>query len=200
MFERSAERTKRTGVIPVTQEIEGIVREALRIAGYRLSLEHVSRADIALFPVGAISHMWRGLLTKFDIRDLRFHDLRHEATSRLFQRGLTAAKVMSITGRSANDMVDRYAHYSSLLVLQLLEAKSAPTERAPCSVRSPPRSRGSSRRAATATICRVSLRKPPQFTPQGSRGSTGGARGSARTRKIRGLEGRPGWKVAGHDR
>lgn len=122
MFERTAERTKRTGVIPITPEIETIVRDALALSGHDMAIEDAARVDVKLFPVGtnSFSHSWRGLLKRLEIRDLRFHDLRHEATSRLFERGLTAAEVMSITGHSTNDMVDRYAHYSSLLVLQRL--------------------------------------------------------------------------------
>lgn len=126
MFARSAERTKSTGVIPVTSEIEDIVRDALALAGHRLAIDEAARADIPLFPVGvnSFSHSWRAFLKRLDIADLRFHDLRHEATSRLFERGLTAAELMSITGHSTNDRVDRYARYSSLLVLQRLEAKA----------------------------------------------------------------------------
>ena len=32
------------------------------------------------------------------LRDLRFHDLRHEATSRLFKKGLNPMEVATITG------------------------------------------------------------------------------------------------------
>ena len=64
---------------------------------------------------------WRRLIELAGIEDLHFHDLRHEATSRLFERGLTTAEVMSITGHSTTDMVDRYSHYSAGLVLNKLE-------------------------------------------------------------------------------
>ena len=35
---------------------------------------------------------------KTNIKGLRFHDLRHEATSRLFEKGLSIMEVASITG------------------------------------------------------------------------------------------------------
>ena len=54
------------------------------------------------------------------IEDLHFHDLRHEA-SRLFERGLTTAEAMSITGHRTTDMVDRYSRYSAGLALKKLE-------------------------------------------------------------------------------
>lgn len=42
------------------------------------------------------------------ITDLRFHDLRHEAASRLFERGLSVAEVASITGHRDWRVLRRY--------------------------------------------------------------------------------------------
>ena len=43
--------------------------------------------------------------------DLRFHDLRHEATSRLFERGVfDSMEVASITGHKTLTMLKRYTH------------------------------------------------------------------------------------------
>lgn len=42
--------------------------------------------------------------------DLRFHDLRHEATSRLFERGLNVIEVSRITGHKSLVMLNRYTH------------------------------------------------------------------------------------------
>ena len=44
------------------------------------------------------------------IRDLCFHDLRHEATSRFFERGLNPMEVASITGHKTLHMLKRYTH------------------------------------------------------------------------------------------
>ena len=44
------------------------------------------------------------------IAGLRFHDLRHEAISRLFEKGLSVAQVASISGHSDYRMLARYAH------------------------------------------------------------------------------------------
>lgn len=41
---------------------------------------------------------------------LTFHDLRHEATSRLFERGLNMMEVASITGHKTLAMLKRYTH------------------------------------------------------------------------------------------
>lgn len=42
--------------------------------------------------------------------DLRFHDLRHEAASRLFEKGLNPMEVASITGHKTMQMLKRYTH------------------------------------------------------------------------------------------
>ena len=42
--------------------------------------------------------------------DLRFHDLRHEATSRLFEKGLGIIEVASMTGHKSLAMLKRYTH------------------------------------------------------------------------------------------
>ena len=44
------------------------------------------------------------------IEDLKFHDLRHEATSRLFEAGLTIERVALVTGHKDWKMLRRYTH------------------------------------------------------------------------------------------
>lgn len=44
------------------------------------------------------------------IRGLTLHDLRHEATSRFFERGLSLMEVASITGHKSLSMLKRYTH------------------------------------------------------------------------------------------
>jgi integrase len=42
--------------------------------------------------------------------DLTFHDLRHEATSRFFEKGFNVMEVASITGHKSLQMLRRYTH------------------------------------------------------------------------------------------
>ena len=44
------------------------------------------------------------------VEDLHLHDLRHEATSRLFEKGLDMMQVSSITGHKQLAMLKRYTH------------------------------------------------------------------------------------------
>lgn len=41
---------------------------------------------------------------------VRFHDLRHEAASRLFEKELNVMEVSAITGHKTLDMLKRYTH------------------------------------------------------------------------------------------
>jgi integrase len=53
-----------------------------------------------------------------DIKDLRFHDLRHEATSRLFEAGLDIPEVSLVTGHKDWKMLQRYLNLSPAQLLQ----------------------------------------------------------------------------------
>lgn len=45
-----------------------------------------------------------------EVEDLHFHDMRHEGTSRLFEKGLSIMEVASITGHKTMSMLKRYTH------------------------------------------------------------------------------------------
>ena len=53
---------------------------------------------------------WARLKKRAGLDDLHFHDLRHEAISRLFEHGLTMPEVMAISGHKTPAMLFRYAH------------------------------------------------------------------------------------------
>ncbi len=46
----------------------------------------------------------------FGIEDSYFQDLRHEATNRLFEKGLNPVEVATITGHKDPRMLMRYTH------------------------------------------------------------------------------------------
>ena len=60
-------------------------------------------------PNGVTSGFLR-LCRRNSIEDLHFHDLRHEATSRLFEKGLNPVEVATITGHKDTRMLMRYTH------------------------------------------------------------------------------------------
>ena len=53
-------------------------------------------------------------------KDLRFHDLRHEAISRLFEKGLNQFQVAAISGHKTLQMLKRYTHIRAADLVKLV--------------------------------------------------------------------------------
>ena len=53
---------------------------------------------------------WDDAIERTGIANLRFHDLRHEATSRFVEAGLSDQQVSAITGHKSMQMLKRYTH------------------------------------------------------------------------------------------
>ena len=70
------------------------------------------RIDGRLFAItpGLVSNYFPKSCADAGITGLTFHDMRHEATSRLFERGLSMMEVASITGHKTLGMLKRYTH------------------------------------------------------------------------------------------
>ena len=60
-----------------------------------------------------INKTWKAALDRAGIKNLKFHDLRHEATSRFVEAGLSDQEVSSITGHKSMQMLKRYTHLRS---------------------------------------------------------------------------------------
>lgn len=53
---------------------------------------------------------WEAARTAAGVPDIRLHDLRHEAASRLFEKGLNVMEAASVTGHKTLSMLKRYTH------------------------------------------------------------------------------------------
>lgn len=73
----------------------------------------VDQSTVFLMSPGALEQTWRRVLVRAGIKNLRFHDLRHEGVSRLFERGLNMIEVSSISGHRELRMLKRYTHLSA---------------------------------------------------------------------------------------
>ena len=65
-----------------------------------------------VFPISetAVFQAWDHLRGRAGMPDLHFHDLRHEAVSRLFERGFNVVEVSTISGHKELRMLARYTH------------------------------------------------------------------------------------------
>ena len=68
----------------------------------------------------AVRLAWDKLKKKGNIKDLHFHDLRHEAISRFFERGLSIPEVSLISGHQDVRMLFRYTHLKAKDILRKL--------------------------------------------------------------------------------
>ncbi|MEH4661173.1 site-specific integrase [Phytobacter diazotrophicus] len=67
---------------------------------------------------------WRVMLGELGIEDLHFHDLRHEAVSRLFELGtLNVMEVSAISGHKSMAMLKRYTHLRATQLVSKLDAR-----------------------------------------------------------------------------
>ncbi len=67
---------------------------------------------------------WRALVKRCSIENLHFHDLRHEAVSRLFELGtLDMMEVATISGHKSMQMLKRYTHLRARDLIAKLDAK-----------------------------------------------------------------------------
>lgn len=97
--------------LPMTKN--GRPRAVPLAPGAQMALRRVRRAVGALSAMpeaSTLSHAFGAAAKAAGLEDLHFHDLRHEATSRLFEAGLALPEVAAITGHLTWSMLARYTH------------------------------------------------------------------------------------------
>lgn len=101
---------RRSVVIPETKN--GYPRTIPLTSKAMVTLQGIKRDSERVFPIqpNALRLSWTRLTHRASIKDLHFHDLRHEAISRFFEMGLTVPEVASISGHRDIRMLMRYAH------------------------------------------------------------------------------------------
>jgi integrase len=81
-----------------------------------------SRGRVFTYTSSGLKSNWRYMREKLDIKDLHFHDLRHEAVSRLFELGtMDMMEVAAISGHKSLSMLKRYTHLKAQKLVRKLE-------------------------------------------------------------------------------
>ena len=88
-------------VIPLSNKACSIIKRYKR-----------TNRDEVLFPITikGFEYHWQSICKKASLDDLHFHDLRHEAISRFFEKGLSVPEVALISGHRDYRMLFRYTH------------------------------------------------------------------------------------------
>jgi integrase len=68
--------------------------------------------------VSGFESSWQKFKKREGLVDLRFHDLRHEAISRLFEKGFNHMEVSSISGHKSLLILRKYTHYHHEFIKQ----------------------------------------------------------------------------------
>lgn len=89
--------------VPLTSTAVEILKELKRLP---------RSIDGRVFPISkpVFRRAWEKAREKAEAPDLRWHDLRHEGTSRLFELGLNWVEASSITGHKTPQMIKDYTH------------------------------------------------------------------------------------------
>ena len=73
-------------------------------------IQDIPKSSEKIFPItdNAFRQAWQRLQTRANLDDLKFHDLRHEAISRMFENGMSIPQVKATTGHRTVSQLFRY--------------------------------------------------------------------------------------------
>jgi len=100
-------KTDTPRTIPLSSRAIEALREQLRASQNVIPIEETT---LFSYTARGLSGAFLRLCRKHGLENLRFHDLRHEATSRFFEKGLNPVEVATITGHKDTRMLMRYTH------------------------------------------------------------------------------------------
>lgn len=98
--------------VPLSRRAMDVLRSLQQIVARELGQDCAVTSG-PVFPgltVNAFKLAFTRMVKRAGIENFRFHDLRHEATSRLFEKGLSQMEVAAITGHKDPRMLARYTH------------------------------------------------------------------------------------------
>ena len=100
-------KTDKPRTIPLSSSALKALKEQLRASDKVIPMEE---QPIFQITGSRLFKDFQRLREEIGIINFRWHDLRHEATSRLFEKGLNMMEVASITGHEDLKMLKRYTH------------------------------------------------------------------------------------------
>ena len=106
--------------VPITGHVLELLKELNRIRRIDSKLLFPARQNPQK-PMDLRSP-WETALKAAEIRDFRFHDLRHSAASYLAMNGASLAEIADILGHKTLQMVKRYAHLSEGHTARVVES------------------------------------------------------------------------------
>ncbi|RWE68083.1 site-specific integrase [Mesorhizobium sp.] len=87
--------------VPLSGRALGVLRDLLA---------HQTTEYVLPTTKSAVTQAWGHLRSRVGAKDLHFHDLRHEAVTRLIERGFNVIEASTISGHKELRMLQRYTH------------------------------------------------------------------------------------------
>lgn len=132
LLPKTKNQTART--VPLSRSATAALRQAIALPGRPAKCPFVffstrrgSRPDRPY----RFQHAWWRVLTRNGLAGLRFHDLRHEAISRLVEAGLGDLEVATISGHQGMQMLKRYTHLRAQHLVKRLDELERKRQRSP---------------------------------------------------------------------
>ncbi|KAJ3472782.1 hypothetical protein NLI96_g13256 [Meripilus lineatus] len=108
---RNIDLERRTARLPLTKNGRSrVVPLSSRAVEIIRSLPQDTERVFQGFSTYSVKHAFVRLVVRQGLHDLHFHDLRHEAISRLVERGLNIMEVAAVSGHQTMQMLKRYTH------------------------------------------------------------------------------------------
>lgn len=106
---------KRIAFLPMTKngESRGVPLSSRAVTIFRALPGSRGGSVFGALTAQAVQLSFRRAVRRAGISGLRLHDLRHEATSRFFEKGLNVMEVAAVTGHKTLQMLKRYTHLSA---------------------------------------------------------------------------------------
>lgn len=95
--------------VPIIGHAHEVLASQMKI--HRLDSDYIFPSKDGKKPID-IKRPWEVAITKAEIKDFRFHDLRHSCASYLAMNGATQRDLMEILGHKTVQMTKRYSHLS----------------------------------------------------------------------------------------
>ena len=115
----------RSGIAHLPETKNGSKRDvplSLRAREVFAKLGGKTKGRVFSYTSNGLKSAWRIMCQRLKIEDLHFHDLRHEACSRLFELNrLDIMEIASITGHKSLAMLKRYTHLKAARLVKKLE-------------------------------------------------------------------------------
>ena len=110
-------------VVPIPNQVKAYLKE-LQQSKLPIDFVFPSKDPEKRHPYSLIRKAFKKVLQTIELKDFKFHDLRHTCASHLAMNGATQAELMEVLGHRSPTMTRRYAHFTKKHIANILQKTS----------------------------------------------------------------------------